>query len=69
MIDLHTLRTLGLESELNTKSGKIFGISQGPVEIVGTKLLPGCSIWGRRYKRGTRKAEGGTIEDCGHKEA
>ena len=39
VIDLHTLRTLGLESELNTKSGKIFGISQDPVEIVGTVQL------------------------------
>ena len=39
VIDLETVRDLGLETEVISKTGKIFGLAKEPVEVVGTLRL------------------------------
>ena len=39
VIDIETVRDLGLEAELVNKTGKIFGLAKEPVEVIGTLKL------------------------------
>ena len=39
VLDIRTVCDLGLDAEMTRKTGKMFGLSQDPVEVIGTITL------------------------------